>query len=310
MWRDAESRGLDQGASRSSIVEGQAKAETRRAVLWDALQHPATMLPLALGGLSGIYLGLISEQAGGATVAIIFIVGSTLTGAGHFFWRYSKRFQEEYPKKIREALAILAQTESELEAVELRDLRESLRTSFTNINAEEGLDTLNQVGDRYDRLQPVLEAKRATDPIAMAQIPALAEETYRQGLRALEDALRLMTAIHSPNNERMESEVAELEKELEDLRSDASQAARVRMREETIASHRELLELVSQQQLRVDQLLHQTEGCAASLDRTRIEIAALKADSAESRVSAVTDALRRTINQAKEVQEELRRLGY
>ena len=60
----------------------------------------------------------------------------------------------------------------------------------------------------------------------------------------------------------------------------------------------------------MDQLLHQCESCEASLHRTRIEIAALKADTAESSVRALTDTLRMTINQAKEVQEELKRLGY
>jgi len=126
----------------------------------------------------------------------------------------------------------------------------------------------------------------------------------------LADSLGLMTAIHSPTNERLEKELVDIEKELETLRQDEAQAERVRMREETMVSHKERLDLVKQQQIRVDQILHQCESCEASLHRTRIEVAALKADTAESSVRALTDTLRMTIKQAKEVQEELKRLGY
>ena len=243
-------------------------------------------------------------------MALILAIASAVIGAGHCFWRYSNRFNEEYPIKMRELMELLEQRASAIEAGEFRELREALQVGFGNIKAEEGLKALQMLVDQYDWLKPVLKSKRATDPMALAHVPTLAEETYRQGLSALEDALRLMTAIQSPNNNSLQEEVVELEKELESFRRDASQGERVRMREETIASHRERLALVTQQQLRVDQLVHQSEGCAASLDLTRIEVAALKADSSESSVRAVTDALRRTINQAKEVQEELRRLGY
>ena len=101
----------------------------------------------------------------------------------------------------------------------------------------------------------------------------------------------MMTAIHSPTNERLEREMVEIKKQLED----ESQPERVTMLEERLASHQERLDLVNQQQLRVDQLLCQSESCEASLHRTRIEVAALKADGGESSVRAVTDTLRKTI---------------
>ena len=42
----------------------------------------------------------------------------------------------------------------------------------------------------------------------------------------------------------------------------------------------------------------------------RIELAALKADNVDASVNSVTQALQKTITQAKEVQEELKKLGY
>ena len=109
---------------------------------------------------------------------------------------------------------------------------------------------------------------------------------------------------------RVRSRVGELEAQIGSLRGDEAQADRLRILEATVASHKERLDLIDGQQLRVDGLLHQSDSCEASLHRTRVELAALKADNVQASVTTVTDALQRTITQAKEIQEELRKLGY
>ena len=101
-----------------------------------------------------------------------------------------------------------------------------------------------------------------------------------------------------------------LEKEIAASKMDGTQAARVKIREQTMATHKERLDLLVQQQSRVDELLHQCQRCEASLARTRIELAALRADSSGLSVDTVTERLQRTIDQAKEVTEELKRLGF
>ena len=125
----------------------------------------------------------------------------------------------------------------------------------------------------------------------------------------LEDALELSRAICSPDVERLETEVAHLQVEIEALCGDGSQAARLNIREETLASNVELLDIIRMQQLRVDELLHQSDRCQASLHRTRIELAILRADSSGASVNAVTETLGKTIAQAREVQQEMKRLG-
>ena len=193
---------------------------------------------------------------------------------------------------------------------DLKHMREFLRGGFSKVNSDTGLKVLQELVYEYEQLQPVLSRRKETDPLSVVHIPALAEETYRQGLSVLEDALELTRAIYLPDVQRLEAEVVRLEREIEALSRDGTQTARVKMREETVASHRELLDLLQQQQLRVDELLHQSDRCQASLHRTRIELAALRADSSDVSVSAVTETLRRTINHAREVQEEMKRLGF
>jgi len=192
---------------------------------------------------------------------------------------------------------------------ELRDGFARLRSGFSRLKLEPGQKALRQLADQYSRLLPVLERKKETDPLALAQVPQLAEETLRQGLSVLSDALDLAQAIYSPERERMEREVATLEADIASLRDNEREAARREMKEETLASHLERLEIMKGHELHVEELLHQSGRCEASLDRTRMEIAALKADGSSASVSAVTQALRKTIDQARSVQEEMKRLG-
>ena len=216
----------------------------------------------------------------------------------------------EDPRQAFDATCQRHQEWSRKVCPDLSQLRDALRSGFSSINSDVGLKALQDLVNESEQLQPVLGRRKETDPLSVAQIPALAEETYRQGLSVLEDSLELARAIHLPDRARLEAEVVQLEEEIECLGGDESQAARIKMRKETVASNKELLDMILQQQLRVDELLHQSERCQASLHRTRIELAALRAGSSEGSVSAVTETLRKTISQAREVQEEMKKLGF
>lgn len=193
---------------------------------------------------------------------------------------------------------------------ELKGLQQALQVGFSRIGSTNGLKALQQLAYEYGQLQLVLDRRKGTDPLSFAHIPPLVEETYHRGMSVLEDALGVIRVIRGPDRERLEAEIIELEKEIESLRGDETQTARVKIREETLASHRERLDMIKQQQFRIDELLHQAGRCEASLRLTRMELAALKVDSSEASVSAATDTLRKTISQAREVQEELKRLGF
>ena len=158
--------------------------------------------------------------------------------------------------------------------------------------------------------QPIGPGEKEADSISTARIIALAEETYRQGLTVLEAALRLTQAIESSNTVGIRADIEKLERESELSRRDETREARVEIVEATMRSHEVHLALLEQQQLRVDELLHQARCCEASLARTRIELAVLNAGGSEISVSAATEALQLTIDQAKEVQAELKSLGF
>ena len=85
------------------------------------------------------------------------------------------------------------------------------------------------------------------------------------------------------------------------------EAARIQWMQETWPK---ILRMAHQRKAHFEELLHQCGRCEASLHLTRIQLNDLNAEGSQIGINAVTETLRNAINQAKEVQEELRRLGY
>ena len=185
-----------------------------------------------------------------------------------------------------------------------------LEKGFSEASSEAGLGALRQLEHEYRQLAPLMQRRRATDPLSVAQLPALAEETYRQGLSVLEDALELARTVNSADVDKLEGQAAQLELETRSLSENGEQDTRLKLRREALATHRELLEMIVRQTVRLEELLHQSQRCQTSLQRTRIELATLRADRSAANVDSVTDSLRKTISQARGVQDEMKRLGY
>lgn len=303
MRRRPQSRRRSISDSDASLLENLSEGELKKKLRIDALVYPITVLALVLSILFLIFL-IISP----GIVFIVLLIIAAIAAAGSFFWRYSIRYNEEYAKRVAEVMERHNRETTAREQGELERLRDDLQTGFSSVNSVAGLKALQELVYEYEQLQPVIRRRAETDPLSVARVPGLAEETYRQGLGVLGGSLELMRAIHSPYTRKLEAELADLEKEVESLRGDETQAERLRVREETVASHKERLALIKDQQLRVDDLLRQSDGCEASLQKTRIELAALRADSSD--VAAVTATLESAINHAKEVQQELKSLGY
>jgi uncharacterized membrane-anchored protein len=296
--------------SQTSLVERISERAIKKKIRSEAIHHPFTVLPLTLFGLSIIYLGIFPATFGGTLLAIILLISSGVLAAASFFWRYSVRYSDAYSKQFQELMESQEQAQREKEQAEIEQLLEATQSGFQKINSVEGIKAVKELIYEYDQLQHVFEHKKEKDSLGVAHIPALAEETYRQGLSVLEDALEVGLAIHSSDKKNLEEAVKKLEKEIELLGRDETQAAKLEIKQATMSSHKERLDMIKQEQLRVDKLLYQCDRCEASLHRTRMELASLKVSSSETSVSAVTETLQKTINQAKEVQEELKKLGY
>jgi len=309
MENNTGTRSHNQETTSISSIEVLSEETIKKALRTDALQHPFTIIPLASFFISTIYILLYAPIFGGSIIAIALIICSGLAATGTFFWRYFIRFNDEYLKKTQELLDALDREDGARHRADLRRRRERLQIGFLDANSSEGLKAIQALVHEYEHLQPILVSRTMSDPLSIAHIPVLVEETYQLGLDVLGHALELVKTIQSPHNQRLRTEITNLGNEILSLEKDDQPSERVQIKEQIMISHKERLELIGRLELRVDELLHQANRCEATLHQTRIELAALKADSAEASVSEVIQSLQSTIRQAKEVQDEMKKLA-
>lgn len=309
MENNTGARSHNQETTSISSIEVLSEETIKKALRTDALQHPVTIIPLASFFISTIYILLYAPIFGGSIIAIALIICSGLAATGAFFWRYFIRFNEEYLKKTQELLDALDREDGARHRADLRRRRERLQIGFLDANSSEGIKAVQALVHEYEHLQPILVNRTMSDPLSIAHIPVLVEETYQLGLDVLGHALELVKTIQSPHNRRLRTEITNLGNEILSLEKDDHPSGRVKIKEQIMISHKERLELIGRLELRVDELLHQANRCEATLHQTRIELAALKADSAEASVSEVIQSLQSTIRQAKEVQDEMKKLA-
>ena len=92
---------------RAPQTESLSEVEIRKALLSDAVQHPATSLPLTLFAMAAVYLAVWPPILGGPAWPIILLVVSGVVAAGTFLWRYSERQVMEANAKTREFIGDL-----------------------------------------------------------------------------------------------------------------------------------------------------------------------------------------------------------
>lgn len=309
MRDDSESRARNSEDSPTSLVESMSENAIRRELKSVAIQHPTTIIPAAIAVLSVVSLALLPDFIPFG-LAILVLILSALVSTGSFVWIYSFRHDSGYAKLVEEIMATHGEVSRAMEEAEVSEMRGSLTTGFSDLESEAGLKALAALDYEYEQLRLVLERHDDIDAMSLSHIPALADETYQQGLNVLSVGLQLSQAIHTSNRERLEHDIEDLEKEIHSLKQSGSDERRIEIRRETVVSHQERLVLINDQQTRVDEVLYQCDQCEASLAKTRIELASLQAGTLGSSVSSVTETLQKTIDQAKDIQEELRRLGF
>ena len=168
---------------------------------------------------------------------------------------------------------------------------------------------MDGLGDEFDALAELLQRTRERPSVSLSSlVPDLAEETYRHGMSALSDALELLEFADGPQRRRLEAELAEIEDRLErdtyaDDRARRGRAAAADPRRSCIARHDEARQ-------RARDLMFEAERCTAALAEARIELASVRAGDTQVDVDAVVETLQETIRRVRDVQDELRRLGY
>ena len=282
----------------------------RKELRLDAIQHPLIISPLAFCGLSIIYLAILSDILGGSLYVFIIFFCSAVIAASSFLWLYTIHYDDMYAKRINEIASLQDQIQTEKNNSDIKHLIAAVGNGFKKTNTTDGLNALTDLVREYQKILQVVEYKKEIDSLALVHIPTLAEEAFLQGLSVLSDVLELSKIIHKPDIDNLEKKLKATENEIKSLRQHKAKSSLIRIKTASAYSYKERLDMINQQVLRHDTLLYQCTSCEASLHKTRIELTALKTETLDTNISEVTETLQLTIKQAKETQEEFKRLSY
>ncbi len=279
----------------------------RLLILSSAARRRGTLLPLIAGLVALTYLLVLERIFGGRQMVGALLVLFLIIAAGSFIWRFVIQYADEYARHAHELMVREAEATVLIQRTSTLQFRERLHVGFSNVGSNEGLSALRALNTEWEQLQPTLQVRKATDPLALQHAAGLASETYQRGLSVLNDALDLMNAAGLTERKRLEWEIGRLQEDAEAAEDDPEPE---RIRQETLDLHTERLRRLEQLQGGADHLIHQARRCGASLQQTRVDIATMRLGGVDASIDAVVDALNGTIVQAKEVQEEFQRLGY
>jgi hypothetical protein len=303
-------RGQDAAAPDPAGDDRQRDGRPRMAV--DALLDPVTLTASTVAGVALIVLVVLAAELGIATLAATVAVGALAVAVVSFAWRYSaavslSRTEQEEARHEREAL-----DRADALSQERVDTRRRLETSFAALASADGRQAavvLEGLGDEHDAIVGLLGRAGSRPSISISPLLGdLADETYRRGMSALSDALELLEFADGPQRRRLEAELSEIEDRVEaGIYDDDRSKSRD---EQRLAAHRQLLARHDDARHRTRDLVFEAERCTAALAEARIEIASVRAGDTQGDVDAVVETLQSTIRRVREVQDELRRLGY
>lgn len=277
----------------------------RRALVVAALQRWSTLLPLIVGGLAVIFLVVLSPELGSAALAIGVLGVALLTAAGSF-WRCYR------VGAAARATLIARNAQARADALERDRTREHLASGLTALDTGEGrngLRLLHALGAEFDAMASLAGRDSGRVPANLAAlISELVTDTYTHGMSALSDALELLQFAEGPEHRRLLTELHEIERRLvtgnypDDRSRDRDEQRR--------DSRQQLLRRHAEGQQRAGDLMFEAEQATTALAEARVELASTRGADAQVDVDTVVANLQTTIRNVRELQDELRQLGY
>jgi hypothetical protein len=278
------------------------------------VQHPSTLVALTVVGFALIFLVVLSPELGMAGPATAALALGAVAFTGCFAWHYSSGYAAEQKQIEDERHQREADARALAVARERAETRHRLEQGFARITSDdgdEGARRLTGLSDEFDATTMLLRRtldRPSASLSSFSLLPDLTEETYRHGMSALSDALELLEFADGPQRRRLEGELAEIE---DRLARDTHADERARDRDEQRqASHRRLLGRHDEARQRARDLTFEAERCTTALADARMQLASVRAGDRPVDVDAVVEPLQASIQRVRDVQDELRRLGY
>lgn len=258
-------------------------------VLGECLSHPATIFPLV-----GAVLAVVWTVAIAATpISIGAIFGLTAIGAMAFIYNYvidGERRARAHVQQLHEATRAYVHVELEAIADESREM-----------GFAEGVKEAGELASDFGNLATYLSGKPGVERFRL-----LAEDTFKEGVRILQQAVAIYRAIKSIDIEVLKRELESWRLERQPLDADSGKAKAL---DRQIDSHEQRVALYETRQDSLDELIARVNEIETALQTTYLELVELGNQDPASLLrddGGASSRLKTAVESARRVEERLR----
>ncbi len=263
-----------------------------KAVLTQSLQNPATILPFCVS-----VLGTIWSVAQTSELSVAVTLGFAFASASAFIYN----FVVKGPDKAAKHIAQLRDLRRESEMEEYEELADELADAGFAAGAKEA----GELTEVYKNLTEYLHAQKGG--LSIDRFGILAEDSYRQGVKILKQALSIYKALQTIDLPKLELEVERWEREREGL--PAEKKTLIKALDQQIQSHKTRIELCEKRYEKIATLLSQSNEIEFAIQSTYLELVDLGDQDASSYLSDDSGAVSRltsAVEAARRVESKLR----
>lgn len=264
-------------------------ASVGKAVLSECLSHPASIFPWVGAVLATVWTVAIAATA----VSVGAIFGLFAIGTCAFIYNYvidGERRAAAHMQQLQEAVKAHVHVELEAIAAESREL-----------GFAEGVKEARELATDFGNLMAYLEGKPAVDRFRI-----LAEDTLKEGVRILQQAVAVYRAVISIDVEVLKSEVESWRQERKGLADDNGKAKAL---DRQIDSHEQRIALYDTRQDTIDELIARVNDIETALQTTYLELVELGNQDPTSLLrdgGGASSRLKSAVESARRVEDRLR----
>lgn len=267
-------------------------AAVEKAVLKESLQHPATIYPLAASALALSWTMIVAPSPASLGLMLALAFTSASSFVYNFVVKGPERAQN-YVNRLREL-----RRRCEVQSLD------QLTVSFNRVGFSEGAKEAQELKAAYEQLANYL-AQSSQLP-SVDRFSVLAEESLRQGVRTLQQALYVFTAMESVDMESLQAELARWQRRLSKLDPNSTEAKTIKQQ---IDSHNKRIELCNHSDEKLSQLIAESNEIETAMQTTYLELV----DSGNQNLDdflredgSAVSRLNQAVEAAKRVEQRLR----
>ncbi len=291
--------GADHGTGGRTGSEELTARAIGRAVLAETIQHPMTVLPAALAGVSGIWMLLIDFNPTSFAVGFCSSLVSLGSWVYHYFIRgeaIARRIVEERGRQRREQ--------------RVEHMR-SLEEECAAIDFADGASQAREIRQEYHKLEQYLQGQLAgSGGPGVSRLLVLAEDTYREAVMMVKNAYDIYRALDAVDVGKLRRELVKWQRAQQRLHKklgdDAGADSRYQALQTRIDGHQRTLQVFAERHGSVDQLLAESEKLESILRSTHLEMVELRSTDQIVVEGDAAGALERAVEAARRVEQRLR----